>query len=250
MRFFNIGRGVILFGLLASLAGCNWPGLALGSPPTATAVPPTDTAVPATLAPTETSTPTTEPTATLTPTPTLGPPTVAALAKDAVCRFGPSLDWSTEGKLPAGQSVPIQARNDKSTWWYIENPTRQGKFCWVGGDEVEATGDLAGLPVKPVPSAIVTGVSVKLDPKSDDIDCTTDFPFEFDVVYTITTTGPSTVKYDAEGSSESVTFKEAGTKTFEDSFDVDEEGEYSYSVHVTSPNDMTGKGTGEVECEI
>jgi len=250
MRFLNIGRGIVLFGLLGSLSGCNLPGLALASAPTATAVPPpTDTAVPAALAPTETSTPTTEPTATLTPAPTLGPPMVAALAKDAVCRFGPSLDWSTEGKLPAGQSVPIQARNDKSTWWFIDNPTRPGKFCWVGGDEVEATGDLASLEVRKTPFAIVTGVSVKLDPKSDEIDCTDDFPFEFDVVFKITTTGPVTVKYDADGSSESAIFKEAGTKEFEDSFDVDEEGEYSYTVHVTSPNEMTGKGTGEVECE-
>lgn len=257
MNISKIWRGAILLVLLSVLTACNLRGVALVAPPTATSVPATDApvAVPATLAATETSTPTTEPAATLTPTPTLGPPTVAALAKDAVCRFGPSLDWSTEGKLPAGQSVPIQARNDRSTWWFIENPTRPGKFCWVGGDEVEATGDLAGLPVKPVPSAIVTRVSVEMEPHKASITCGT-FPYTFDVSFSITTTGPVTVKFvrsKSNGDSapaESASFDKAGTKTFSDSYKVGDIGDYWFRVRVTSPNEMTGEGSAEMECEV
>jgi hypothetical protein len=46
-------------------------------------------------------------------------------------------------------------------YWYIENPTRPGEFCWLWGEYATLTGEVEALPIltpfpSPTPGPIVT----------------------------------------------------------------------------------------------
>jgi hypothetical protein len=112
------------------------------SVPTTAAVPPT-----VTLTPLPTSTPTLELTNTpaFTPTPTI--PMISA-SVSTNCRLGPDVLYEPPvGVLPVGKQVEVHGRNDAGTWWYIQNPSRSGQFCWVWGETTKVEGSTAGLPI-------------------------------------------------------------------------------------------------------
>lgn len=211
---------------------------------------------PSSIPPTDTPAPTPEPTSTPTPAPTATPaePFVSPLgAEDIACRWGPGDDYSVDGGLKVGERVPVTGRNTLTTWLQIQNPRREGKFCWVSIGSVLLDGDASVAAIVPAPASIVTGVSVSLKPKNLEAPgCT--FPVTFDVSFNITTTGPVKVTFFREKSDgskaekETVEFKTSGTKSFSDSYKVGSEDDYWFSVNVTSPNAITGKGDGSVTC--
>ena len=101
---------------------------------------PTDT-------PTATSTPTSELTSTSTSTPTPAVPMISA-SVSTNCRLGPNVLYEPPvGVLPVGKSVEVRGRNDAGTWWYIQNPSRSGQFCWVWGDTTKVEGSTTVLPI-------------------------------------------------------------------------------------------------------
>jgi hypothetical protein len=246
--------------MLGALASCNYPGGLSGpsaEPPTPFTVPPTyqpsstPAPVPATATPTEpTSTP--EP----TPSPTLPAITeipVSPLAGDVTCRFGPGTEYSVEGKVQSGEQLLATGRNAEATWLHVDNPRREGKLCWVPAAEMAGAEQAAALPALPPPVNIVTRVSVTFDPKKEDIPCA-ELPYTFDVSFTITTTGPVTVRYEADSSEgqaidpKSVAFQTGGTQTFTDKLKVDSAGEPWYRVNVLSPNAMSAEGEAKLAC--
>jgi uncharacterized protein YraI len=225
------------------------------SPPEASPLPQaSDT--PSPIPPTATPVPTQEPTSTPTPVATATPanPFVSPLgAEDIACRWGPGEEYSIDGGLKVGERVPVTGRDSLSDWLQIGNPRREGKFCWVSVAQVQVEGEPALAPVLQAPASIVAAVTVTLKPKDLQAPgCT--FPVTFNVSFSISTTGPTKVTFNrskSDGSKtdpETVEFKTSGTKSFSDSYRVGAEGDYWFSVNVSSPNVMSVRGEGTVTC--
>ncbi len=246
---------LLSLGLMFNLA-CGLSELG-GAAPTATpapvaatetdALPPTE-AVP-TIAPTDTPVPDTP---TPAPTDTPSEVTVTAAAGEVACRFGPASEYSVEGKLADGVTTLALARNSSSTWVRIEHQSHPGRNCWLKAADVSVSGDLASVPVEAAPVAIVTGVVVDLSPSEVTVPgCV--FPYTLSVEYSITVTGPTTVKYqlskdNGDKVSGTQTFTASGTYSFSDHYRLGSAGDHWFQVEVTSPNAMTGRGTAKASC--
>lgn len=236
------------------LAACNVQFTASISPPatdTPVVVPATMTALPAPPTLTNTPIPTSTPKPTASPKP--GPGMVSADDGAAICRYGPGEEWSIEGKLPVGTSVPIAGRNKNSSWWYVEGLGYKERPCWVSAEETSTEGDLSDIPVQPSPAAIVSVVKVSVEPWKATITCG-DFPYSFAVKFTISTSGPVTVKFTRsrngnKDAAETIVFKTFGTKSYSDEYEVDEVGEYRFRVDVSSPNKIGAEDKGKMECD-
>jgi len=246
---------------LAGLTGCNFPARQAGpaeSPPTPFTAPatfqPSSTPLPGppTLVPTEAPpSPTAEPTATVQPEVTKL--LVTPLAGEVICRFGPGNEYSVEAKISPGVQVAATGRNTDSTWLHVDNPAREGKLCWAPRAELAGTEGAEALPAIPPPANIVTKVTVNLDPTKEEIPCV-ELPLKYTATFTITTTGPVTVKYEADSSVGEIvdpttyTFAAAGTQTFTQKFKVDSEGEHWFRVDVLSPNPVSATGKAKLSC--
>jgi hypothetical protein len=247
--------------LLVFLAGCNFRA---GVAPPAD-LPPTPFAPPATFQPSPTPQPAqptavptqAPPTAAPLPTQTALPPVtelaVGPLAGDVVCRFGPGNEYSVEAKISTGEQVMARARDGQAIWLQVDNPARSGKLCWAPRAELAGAESAEGLPVAPPPNNIVTRVTVNLDPTKEEIPCA-DLPFEYRATFTITTTGPVSVKYEADSSEGQVidpttyVFQAAGTQSFTKKFSVEAADEHWFTVDVLSPNPVSATGKAKLSC--
>ena len=116
-------------------------------PPTATEIPATVTPFPT---PTVTSTPA-GPTNTPLPTATL----IVYVSSEAViwsdantnCRLGPSRAYKVDGYLLVNVESTVYSRDDDENWWYIANPTKGDKYCWVWNETTNVEGNVDSLPV-------------------------------------------------------------------------------------------------------
>jgi hypothetical protein len=237
---------------------CNVPLMSAGPAPvdqapaeeaTATlVVTPTDSATPV---PSDTPLPTETPT--ITPTPTPSVVTVTPLDKDVICRFGPSDLFSTEAAFKVGQMALVLGTDAGGGWWYIENPSKAGRFCWVSAALTRIEGNPLGVAIQDPPIPFAEGVSVSMDPKNASTTCGM-FPYTFGVSFKITANGPTTVTFvrsksnGSSGGPETVTFAKSGTKVFDDSYAVGGPGDYWFKVSVTSPNKISGQGSATMGC--
>jgi hypothetical protein len=115
--------------------------------PTVQILLPTNTLPPLTLSP-STLPPPTEPPATPTPLSSPTPTTTTVQAKvDTNCHSGPDVTYPTTGYLLAGQQSTVAGRNSTRTWWYIQNPSQPGAYCWVWSRSTQILGDALNLPV-------------------------------------------------------------------------------------------------------
>jgi uncharacterized protein YraI len=80
----------------------------------------------------------------------------AEVKTSASCRSGPTLDYPVIDYLEVGESVPVEGRNEDSSWWYILSPRLQSG-CWVSGLLVELTGDGSQVPVVAAPPLVLPG---------------------------------------------------------------------------------------------
>ena len=240
------------------LSACNLPsGQATTAAPTQAEV------SPATSVPRRTATPTPSPTATPVPAPSDTPTAIASATpslpmvtpkdKDVACYLGPGTVYSVEGALLAGDKVPVVGVNADGTWWAITNPRRPANRCWVLATATTFEGDRSAVAVLAAPIAFVENVSVTMTPPSANITCGT-FPYTFDVQFSITVNGPTTVTFQRRKSNgevgplETVSFASAGTQEFSDYYRVGEVGAHKFLVHVTLPNDMSGEATVMMAC--
>jgi len=237
-----------LLGISILLVSCT-----LGPIATSTAIPPTT--VPATSTPltppTETPIiPTASPTITPTlPTPTSSTPMLTPSSAAVNCRYGPSADFLAVGGLKVGSTVPILGTNSDQSWWMIQNPQDvAGQYCWVANSVVITSGDLSKVPIKPIPAAQVTAVTV--DPISN-IYGACGGPNAYDPQGSITTNGPTTVTYHWEiwrGGSlyhktadETLAFSSASTQTVNPGSDHGDCDNYIAKLIITSPNSMSAQ---------
>ncbi|MCJ7797802.1 MAG: hypothetical protein MUQ56_13765, partial [Thermoleophilia bacterium] len=191
--------------------------------------------------------------ATETPPASLTELLVSPLAGEVICRFGPGNEYSVEAKISPGVQVTASGRNAVGTWLHVDNPARAGKLCWAPGTELAGAERAEALPVLPPPNNIVTKVTVNLDPTKEEIPCV-ELPFKYTATFTITTTGPVTVKYEADSSRGQVidptsyAFTASGTKTFTQKFKVETAGDQWFQVDVLSPNAVSATGKARLAC--
>ena len=242
------------FVLTLAILACNLPagGSSTQTPNvpaiTETSVVPLDTPIPTfTLVPTETPLPT------FTSTPAI--PIAWPLDKGVNCRFGPSTDWVSIGALLVGQTAAIQGKNGDATWWYVSTPDDPGKPCWVAGSVTITAGNLANLPVINPPFASVIDVSVKLEPKEIILTSCADSVPPITFKGSITVNGPTKVEWhfeteqDGSMSVHTTEFKNADTKTVEDSFTPSPPaGSYWVKLIITKPNDKVSEAKYKITC--
>ena len=117
---------------------------------TALVVVPSQTPVNAVPTPSVEKTPGTAPTSEGSVQETIPPgstvPVISASA-NTNCRLGPSQVYEIVGYLLPGQQANVLGSDDTQTWWYIENPSRAGGFCWVWSGSTSVEGDVSVLPV-------------------------------------------------------------------------------------------------------
>ncbi len=253
MRTFRLPTIVVMVLLGLVVSGCNFTLVAPAAPTPTPFAPPatTSTPVPATATPTAAATAT----VTLAPTvtPTAGPLMVSPKAGDISCYFGPGTAYLIEGALLNGNSVPALGKSGDGNWIQIHHPKNERWFCWLKAADSLLSGDAAGLKIIPPPAPFVESVDVTMSPLTASITCGT-FPYTFNVAFTITANGPTTVKFQrlkSDGSfapPETATWLTAGTQSFSDYYRVGDKGSYWFRVHVTSPNDITGEGDATMNC--
>ncbi|MBN2119146.1 MAG: sigma-70 family RNA polymerase sigma factor [Anaerolineales bacterium] len=117
--------------------------------PTSTLIPGTPTLqATVTAAPSSTSTLQVTATLTATPVPVISEPS-GEFTQNANCRKGPGTTYGVVTSLLQGQTVPIDGRNEMSTWWWIALPN--GAHCWVSDVTVDVAGPVNDVPVIPTP---------------------------------------------------------------------------------------------------
>lgn len=245
----NVQRCLLIPFAILAIVACNFP---LFAPATAAAPPispPLASAVPPPVEPAATATAVPTP----TPIPTPSVPQVTPISVNVNCRSGPDVGYDATSVLMFGQTTQIAGRNEDSSWWYVRDPSNPSGFCWVAASVVTTAGNLAGLPFIAPPAAIVTNVTVDVSVPST-IYCGGPNPLEFSG--SITTNGAAKVKFQWEvGGDKSNTttpqtlnFNKAGTKDAPSpgAYNVDC-GNYTITLHVLSPNDMSAKKKFKVQ---
>ncbi len=237
--------GVLVF-------ACNFPTAA---PELLSPAPATESGAPqepiSDVQPTFTPLPTLTPTATIIPTPSA--PQVTPISAAVNCRSGPDVNYDAISAVSLGQTAQITGRNEDSSWWYVRDPNNPSNFCWVSASVVTTAGNLSGIPLVALPAAIVTKVTVDASVASP-VYCGGPNTIMFSGM--ITTNGPTKVEYQWEirgdksntTAPETINFKSANTKDAPDpgAYTADC-GNYSITLHVLSPNDMSAKQNFKVE---
>lgn len=209
----------------------------------ATSVPPTSTPTAIPVLPTATLV-----AATVTPTAVPSPAMVTPLSAAVNCRYGTATTYVVLGDLMPGHTVPILGTNSDRNWWQIQNPDNPSQKCWVGNPVVVTSGDIASVPVVPVPLAYVTKVKISIS--STTVHGTCGGPNANDWTGNISTNGPVTVTFHWEiwntgGSMRNATadqnlvFSSWGTLSDNPGSYHTDCGNYTVKLIVTSPNSVS-----------
>lgn len=248
----------LIFSLLMILivSSCNLP-LSSSATETPTAVSTNTPSLPTdTPPPSATALPTNTPLPTLTFTPSV--PTASTRDQPVNCRLGPGTAWQPVSALNLGQSSQIVGKNQDSSWWYIQDPLNPGRSCWVASSVTNASGNLASLQIVQPPSASVTNVTLRLDPRVIDLVllCVGIVP-PVKFTGTIETNGPTTVKWHFETQQGGVM---PNRETEFDAFGTKEvlgeythippilPGDYWVRLVVTEPNSLSAEATYRIDC--
>ncbi len=210
--------------------------------------------------PTESPTPVPNPTS-VSPTPVLIPTSSAAMVtpktEPANCRYGPATAFSSVGGLANGSTVPIYATIAGMSWWQIESPQNPGTYCWVSAAVTNTFGNLALVPIVPIPTGLVTSVAVSVSSGAV-LHGFCGGPNVVNFQVTITTNGPATVVYhvsiyNGDGTflnspgDVTLTFIKASTQSFDPGGAYKTDcGKYYIKAIVTSPNSMSAQADWSV----
>jgi uncharacterized protein YraI len=124
-------------------------------------------------------------------------PSLTPKSADADCRFGPGTGFSLISTLRLGETARILGTVSDQSWWQIKDPQAPGTKCWVAGSAVTSSGDISRVPVLPIPSGLVTAVSIS-GPAVIHSTCDNDTTNPISFKISITTNGPATVTYHLE----------------------------------------------------
>lgn len=127
--------------------------------------------VTATLSPTHTPTETTI-SPTQTPPETIaqetGSPVKIYAAGDTNCRLGPSRTYKVAGYFKAGESSWVHGTDEGEDWYYIENPSIQGEYCWVWSETTYLEGEVDTVAVVTEPEYGSSNNPTRYGPKVED----------------------------------------------------------------------------------
>jgi hypothetical protein len=245
-------RIVLVF--FVTLTACNLPNQTTATPlasQTPIAATPSPIFSTPTLIPIETLL--ARPTATFIPTSTPRLAIAAPINQPVNCRYGPSTAYSVVGGLQLGGQAEIVGKNIDATWWYVKNPSDPSTFCWLAASVVDATGNLASLPIVDAPLAQVSNIQVNVDPPSLNVSCSA-FPQYVTVAAAITTNGPATVTWRWETSEgeifdkDPLLYLEGNSQPVLLYYKVNIAKDYWFQVHILSPNDTTGQTVFKATC--
>ena len=192
------------------------------------------------------------------PSATLTGPFVTPKSEDAACRFGPGASFSSIATLSLGGRAQILGTLRDHTWWKIEIPTAGKMQCWVADSAVIFSGDLSKVPVAPIPSGLVTALTISAPAvihSSCDGDTTNPTSFKI----SMTTNGPATVAYHLEvynpggtmllmhTDDVSLAFVSASTQTFDTGDVINTDcGQFNIKAIVSLPNSRTAQTSWSV----
>ena len=250
-------RSRVLLSALAfvlAISACNLPSNvpATGTPtlglitPAVTQVLPTDTPIPTLL-----------PSNTPPPPPTSTPTVPIAFPKEVGvnCRLGPGTAWVVLSGLSVGTSSQIVGKTADGGWWYIADPFNSGRNCWVSASVTSTGGNLSGIPVVAAPQAMVTNLSVEVDPKTINVAGCTGPITASTIKGTIETNGPGTVTWHFETqqggalSTQTTNFDAFGSQDVSATFTPAlTAGTYWVRLIVTSPNNVQAETKYTITC--
>lgn len=215
---------------------------------------PTETETQPAVPPTAVSTalPQETPTTAFTSTPSV--PTVTPLKDPVNCRFGPGVEWLAVGALKVGEMATILGRTAGGAWWYVQLPSNPANSCWVGSTVTIPSGNYEAVAIVAPPQAIVTKISLELDPTQVTVPgCT--FPYTpIAMKGTISTNGPTEVEWHWETSqgdvsaSDILKFAKYDSLLVSDHVKYGAEGNYWVKLVVTKPNSMVKQANYKVVC--
>jgi hypothetical protein len=188
-------------------------------------------------------------------TPTSTPAFASVRPKSALvnCRIGPGRVYNLIGELKEGQSARATGTDLNGAWFYIEDPGNPDGHCWVAAQFVEVTGNVNDLPVVQPPLPSVINIEVTVEPARLLVPCD-QFPQVVYLYADITTDGPALVTYRWEVSTGvssidiSIPFEEASTQTVSDFYQIASPNDYSVTMHVLGPNDISETTNFQVNC--
>ena len=76
------------------------------------------------------------------------------------CRNGPSSRYKVDGYLLVGTTSSVYGRDSADYWWYIQNPAKDDRFCWVWSETTHVEGNpnlLHVITPSPMPKAYTKG---------------------------------------------------------------------------------------------
>jgi hypothetical protein len=173
------------------------------------------------------------------------------------CRLGPNVAWIVLSGLNVGTSAQIVGKTADNGWWYIVDPFNSSRNCWVASSVTNTAGNMANIPVVTAPQAIVTNVTVGVDPSTiSTTGCLGPIP-TIEIAGTIETNGPASVTWHFETQqggampTQTTNFDAFGTKDFS----VDyihpapiTAGTYWVRLVVTSPNTIQAEARYTISC--
>jgi len=245
-------RRIVLTIFVLMLTSCNLPNQTTGTPPSALAPDSTSQALSTpTLIPIETLL--ALPTATFVPTSTPRAALASPINQLVNCRYGPSTAYAVVGNLEIGGQAEVVGKNIDVTWWRVKNPDDPSTFCWLAASVVDVIGNVDAMPVVATPPALVSNISIRIDPPSMNVSCNS-FPHYVTANADITANGPAIVTWRWE-TSEGETIDRGALQYFESgslsvflNYTVNTGKDYWIQVHILAPNDVTGRGTFKVIC--
>lgn len=231
-----------MLALALAMLACNLPSTLPTATPTASPMTPTSTQVTSTPVPTLTLPPSNTPPPTTTSTPAVP----VAFPRDVAvnCRLGPGTGWIVLSGLSVGASAQITGKSADSGWWQVIDPLNSGRRCWVATSVTNTAGNVASIPAAEAPKAIVTNVTVDVDPESLSVAGCLGPILPLKITGTIETNGPVDVQWRFETqqsgtiTTRTTTFDAFGEETVTTDYTPTLlAGTYWVRLIVTSPND-------------
>lgn len=241
------------FVLVLAMLACNLPSNVpvtetptLELSPSATQPLPSET-------PSLTPSPTDTPPATLTSTPSV--PIAFPRDVNVNCRLGPGTAWVAISALTVGQTSQITGRSADGSWWNITDPLSPARRCWVSASVVSTGGNLSGIPVVESPTASVTNVTVRVDPRTISAPGCLGPILPLEIEGTIETNGPTEVRYRFETQqggampNQTTQFDTFGSRQFSVEYTPPvAAGTYWVRLIVISPNNIQAETTYTITC--
>lgn len=85
-------------------------------------------------------------TATLSALPTSNKPMIS-VSKETNCRLGPDTVYERVGQLDPGIMAEVFGLDPSRNYYFIQNPSKPGSYCWVWGFYATTVNNFVGLPV-------------------------------------------------------------------------------------------------------